>query len=178
MCIWCKLPPWIREKLICFFGIIPSQSCTCEVFYGLIDWSSSLHMYLLAHQATDWFVQGKEVKCHSWRYQTDLHMASLSAMMVPIQNSVVFCCKTFHVFIIVLGSVFTWVLRSSSCFGVVFRSSFPENLATLSRRFVLQTFFSDMLSLKHRGTNRSWISGSYNGWNFPKNYNIGLYVTR
>ena len=32
---------------VCFAtsGIIPSQSCTCEVFYGLIDWSSSFHTY-------------------------------------------------------------------------------------------------------------------------------------
>ena len=32
---------------VCFTssGIIPSQSCMCEVFYGLIDWSSSFHMY-------------------------------------------------------------------------------------------------------------------------------------
>ena len=140
MCIWCKFPPWIREKLICFFGIIPSQSCKCEVFYCLIDWSSSLHMYLLAHQATDWFVQGKEVRCHSRRAHTDLHMASLSAMMVPTQNSVVFCCKTST------WSCLSWVvcshvaLQSSSCFGVGFHSSSAENLATLARQIVLQTF--------------------------------------
>ena len=30
-------------------GIIPSQSCTCEVFHGLIDWSSSFHMNSIAH---------------------------------------------------------------------------------------------------------------------------------
>ena len=43
----------------CFtsFGFIPSQSCTCEEFCGLLDWSSSFHMYILAHQATDWVVQ-------------------------------------------------------------------------------------------------------------------------
>ena len=32
--------------------------------------------------------------------------------------------------------------RTSSCFGACYRSSYPENLATSSRRFVLQTFFS------------------------------------
>ena len=48
---------------VCFAssGIIPSQSCACEVFYGLIDWSSPFHMQFLAHQATNWFVQGEGV---------------------------------------------------------------------------------------------------------------------
>ena len=36
-----------------------------------------------------------------------------------------------------------------------------------SRRFVLQTFLSDMLSLKYPITNRIWISGRYDGWNIP-----------
>ena len=50
------------EKVcFCSFGIIPSRSCTCEEFCGLLDWSSSFHMYILAHQATDWFVQGEGV---------------------------------------------------------------------------------------------------------------------
>ena len=53
------------EKVcFCSFGIIPSRSCTCEEFCGLLDWSSSFHMYILAHQATDWLVQGKEV--YAW----------------------------------------------------------------------------------------------------------------
>ena len=44
-CIWCKLPPWIWKVCFASSGIIPSQSCTCEVLYGLIDWSSSFHTY-------------------------------------------------------------------------------------------------------------------------------------
>jgi hypothetical protein len=50
-------------KKACFVssGIIPSQSCMCEVFYGLIGWPPPFHMYFLAHQATDCFVQGEEV---------------------------------------------------------------------------------------------------------------------
>jgi hypothetical protein len=44
---------------VCFasIGIIPSQSCMCEVLCGLVHWSSSFHMKSLAHQATDRFVQ-------------------------------------------------------------------------------------------------------------------------
>ena len=47
---------------VCFAssGIIPSQLCMCEVFYGLLDWSSSSHMNSVAPRATNWFVQGEE----------------------------------------------------------------------------------------------------------------------
>ena len=54
-------PREFEKVCFCSFGIIPSRSCTCEEFYGLLDWSSSFHMYILAHQATDWFVQGEGV---------------------------------------------------------------------------------------------------------------------
>ena len=65
---------------------------------------------------------------------------SISSMMVPLLNSVVFYYKT------TLWSCLSWTTcshvcsRTSSCFGACYRSSFPENLATSSRRFVLQTF--------------------------------------
>ena len=29
------------------------------------------------------------------------------------------------------------------------------------------------MSLEYPDTNQIWISGRYDGWNFPKNYNIG-----
>ena len=36
MCIWCKLPPWIRESQCCFLWNHPkSVMHTCEVFCGL-----------------------------------------------------------------------------------------------------------------------------------------------
>ena len=87
--------------------------------------------------------------------------------MVPHLNSVVFHCKT------TMWSCLSWTARSqvcswtSPCFGACYRSSFPENLTTSSRWFVLQSFFSDMLSLKYPITNRIWISGRYDGWNIP-----------
>ena len=63
-------------------------------------------------------------------------------MMVPNQNSVVFYCKT-TMWSCLSGTSCSHVFsRTSSCFGACYRSSFPENLATSSRRFVLQTFFS------------------------------------
>ena len=43
-CIWSKLPPWVRERLFFFPGTIPSQSCMCEVCYGLTGSQPSFHM--------------------------------------------------------------------------------------------------------------------------------------
>ena len=65
---------------------------------------------------------------------------SLSTVMVPNQNSVVFYCKT-TMWAWLSGTTCSHVCsRTSSCFGACYRSSFPENHATSSRRFVLQTF--------------------------------------
>ena len=68
MCIWCKLPPWVRERLI-LFPLVPSQVsyASAKVFYGLVDSLPPFHMYSLAHQATDWFAQGKGVCCANSR---------------------------------------------------------------------------------------------------------------
>ena len=65
---------------------------------------------------------------------------SISSMMVPHLNSVVFNYKT-TTWPCLSGTTCSHVCRrTSSCFGAYYRSSFPENLATSSRRFVLQTF--------------------------------------
>ena len=65
---------------------------------------------------------------------------SISLMRVPHRNSVVFHCKT-TMWSCLSGTACSHVCRrTSSCFGACYRSSFPENLATSSRRFVLQTF--------------------------------------
>ena len=65
---------------------------------------------------------------------------SLSTVMVPNQNSVVFYCKT-TTWSCLSGTTCSHVCsRTSSCFGACYRSSSPENPATSSRRFVLQTF--------------------------------------
>ena len=60
--------------------------------------------------------------------------------MVPNQNSVVFCCKT-TMWSCLSGTMCSHgCSRTSSCFGACYHSSFPENLATSSRRFALQPF--------------------------------------
>ena len=64
---------------------------------------------------------------------------SISSIMVPHLNSVVFYKTT--TWPCLSGTTCSHVCsRTSSCFGAYYRSSFPENLATSSRRFVLQTF--------------------------------------
>ena len=128
------------------------------------DLQPSFHMYSLAPQATDWFVQGKGVAVRILVHAQD----SNTSMMVPNLNSVVFYSKT-TTWPCLSGTTCSHVCsRTSSCFGACYRSSFPENLATPSRRFVLQTFFSDMPSLKYLITNRIWISGRYDGWNISQ----------
>ena len=96
---------------------------------------------------------------------------SLSTVMVPNQNSVVFYCKA-TTWSCLSGTTCSHVCsRTSSCFGACYRSSFPENLATSSRRFVLQTFifFLDSMSLEYPDTNQIWISGRYDGLeHFPR----------
>ena len=65
---------------------------------------------------------------------------SLSTVMVPNQNSVVFYYKT-TLWSCLSGITCSHVCsRTSSCFGAYYHSPFPENLAMSSHRFVLQTF--------------------------------------
>ena len=65
---------------------------------------------------------------------------SISSMMAPNQNSVVFYCK-ITMWACLSGTTCSHVCsRTSSCFGACYRSSSSENPATSSRRFVLQTF--------------------------------------
>ena len=80
----------------------------------------------------------------------------------------------------VRDNVFTCYSRTSSRFGACYRSSSPENPATSSRRFVLQTFIF-LPRLDESGI--SWHQPDLNlrqiWWfgTFPKNYNIGLSIT-
>ena len=104
----------------------------------------------------------------------------ISSLMVPHLNSVVFYYKT------TLWSCLSWTTcshvcsRTSSCFGACYRSSSPENPATSSRRFVLQTFIF-LPRLDESGI--SWHQPDLNlrqiWWfgTFPKNYNIGPLIT-
>ena len=136
-CIWWKLPPWIWERLFCFLWNHPkSVMHTCEVFCSLE--ACNLHSICVPSTPSHWLICSRR-RSSFLRIMTYIR-TSLSAMMVPNQNSVVFYYKT-TVWSCLSRTVCSQVCsRTSSCFGACYHSSFPENLATSSRRFVLQTF--------------------------------------
>ena len=109
-----------------------------------------------------------------------MHKISISSMMVPYQNSVVFYCKTTMWSCLFEAACSHMCSRTSSCFGACYRSSSPENPATSSRRFVLQTFIFlpktrwawNILTPTRAESQADMMVGI-----FPKNYNIGRAIT-
>ena len=167
-CIWCKLPPWIRESLFCLLWNHPkSVMHTCEVFCGLE--TCNLHSICIPSTPSHWLICSRLIssKCQSRRYQTDLYKIPLSSMLVPLLNSVVFYYKTTTWSCLPEAVCPHVCSRTSSCFGACYHSPFPEIPATPSCRFVLQTliFFLDLRSLEYPDTSQIWISGRYDGWN-------------
>ena len=139
MCIWCKLPPWIRESQCCFLWNHPkSVMHTCEVFCG--SETCNLHSICIPSTLSHWLTCSRKRSLCLGSNPWTCVKTSISSMMVPLLNSVVFYYKT------TLWSCLSWTTcshvcsRTSSCFGACYRNSFPENLAMSSRRFVLQTF--------------------------------------
>ena len=137
MCIWCKLPPWIRESLF----LLPLESSqVSHAYVWSILWSGDLqpsfHMCSEHTKPLIDLFKEKKFLLKSMPYARIL----ISSLMVPHLNSVVFHCKT-TTWSCLSGMACSHVCsRTSSCFGACYRSSFPENLATSSRWFVLQTF--------------------------------------
>ena len=138
-CIWWKLPPWIWERLFCFLWNHPkSVMHTCEVFCSLE--TCNLHSICVPSTLSHWLTCSR--KRSSFLRPGAYTRTSISSMMVPHLNSVVFYYKT------TTWPCLSWTACShvcsitSSCFGACYRSAFPENLATSSRRFVLQTSVS------------------------------------
>ena len=175
MCIWCKLPPWTRESQCCFlWNHRKSAMHTCEVFCGLE--TCNLHSICVPSTPSHWLICSRRRSSFIRANHMTYARTSLSTVMVPNQNSVVFYCKT-TTWSCLSGTTCSHVCsRTSSCFGACYRSSFPENLATSSRRFVLQTFIF-LPRLDESGI--SWHQPDLNlrqiWWfgTFPKNYNIG-----
>jgi hypothetical protein len=98
---------------------------------------------------------------------------SLSSMMIPNQNSVVFYCKTI-LWPCLSRTVCSHVCsRTSSCFGAYYRSLSPENLATLSRRFVLQSFLFGHVVWNIPFPTRFESQANMMVGTSPKNYDIG-----
>ena len=111
---------------------------TCEVFCG--SETCNLHSICVPSTPSHWLICSRRRSSFIRANHMTYARTSLSTVMVPNQNSVVFYCKT-TTWSCLSGTTCSHVCsRTSSCFGAYYRSSFPENLATLSRRFVLQTF--------------------------------------
>ena len=180
MCTWCKLPPWIRGRLFCFLWNHPkSVMHTCEVFYSLE--ACNLHFICVPSTQSHWLSCSKiKESVQGELFGLPRVETSMSLMMVPHLNSVVFNYKT-ATWPCLSGTTCSHVCsRTSSCFGAYYRSSLPENPATLSRQFVLQTFIF-LSRLDESGI--PWHQPDLNlrqiWWfgTFPKNYNIGPSIT-
>ena len=139
MCIWCKLPPWTRESQCCFLWNHPkSVMHTCEVLCGLK--TCNLRSICIPSTPSHWLTCSRKRSLCLGSNPWTCVKTSISLMRVPHLNSVVFYCKT-TMWACLSGTTCSHVYsRTNSCFGACYRSSFPENLATSSRRIVLQTF--------------------------------------
>ena len=139
MCIWCKLPPWIRESQCCFlWNHSKSVMHTCEECCGLK--TCNLQSICVPSTLSRWLTCSRKRNLCLGSNPWTCVKTSISSMMVPHLNSVVFNYKT-TTWPCLSGTTCSHVCsRTSSCFGAYYCSSLPENPATLSRRFVLQTF--------------------------------------
>ena len=123
-----------RKMVFVSSGTIPSQLCMCKciLWFGRLITSTP---YVFPSTLSHWLT------CSRKRSLTRIK-TSKSLMMDPNLNSIVFYYKT-TMWPFLSGTMCSHVCsRTRSCFGDYYRSPFPENLATSSRRFVLQPFFS------------------------------------
>ena len=120
-------------------GIIPSQSCIRAKYSVVWRFATSI-LYVYPSTPSHWLTRSRKRSLCLGSNPWTCVKTSISSIMVPHPNSVVFDYKT-TTWPCLSGTVCSHVCsRTSSCFGARYRSSFPENLATSSRRFVLQTF--------------------------------------
>ena len=136
---WCKLPSWIRESLFLLLWNHPKS----VMHVRRVLWSVILIIfipYVYPSTPSHWLTRSRKrslcLGSNSWTCVK----TSISSIMVPHLNSVVFYDKT------TMWSFLSWTTcshvcsRTSSCFGACYRSSYPENPATSSRQFALQPF--------------------------------------
>ena len=172
---WCKLPSWIRESLFLLLWNHPKS----VMHVRRILWSVRLIIfiqYVYPSTPSHWLTCSRKRSLCLGSNPWTCVKTSISSMMVPHLNSVVFYCKT-TMWACLSGTTCSHVCsRTSSCFGACYRSSSPENPATSSRQFVLQTSVF-LPRLDESGI--SWHQPDLNlrqiWWfgTFPKNYNIG-----
>ena len=120
-------------------GIIPSQSCI-RAMYSVVWRLATSIPYVYPSTPSHWLTCSRRrssfIRANHMTYAT----TSLSTVMVPHLNSVVFYHKT-TMWSCLSGTACSQVVAEPARFGVCYRSSSPENLATSSRQFVLQLFF-------------------------------------
>ena len=168
-----------RSSRFCLLWNHPkSVMHTCEVFCSLE--TCNLHSICVPSTLSHWLTCSRKRSLCLGSNPWTCVKTSISSTMVLHLNSVVFNYMT-ATWPCLSGTTCSHVCsRTSSCFGACYRSSFPENLATSSRRFVLQTFIF-LPRLDESGI--SWHQPDLNlrqiWWfgTFPKNYNIGLSIT-
>ena len=169
MCIWCKLPPWIRGSQCCFlWNHSKSVMHTCEECCGLK--TCNLQSMCIPSTPSHWLTcSSKRSLCLGSNPWTCVK-TSKSLMMVPHLNSIAFYYKT------TLWSCLSW----TTCSHVVAEPAHVLELAIvihfprISQRHLvdlcckLPFFFLDSMGLEYPDTNQIWISGRYDGWNISQ----------
>ena len=81
-CIWCKLPPWIRESLFLLLWNHPkSVMHMCEVFYGLE--TCNLHSICVPSTLSHWLTCSRKRSLCLGSNPWTCVKTSISSMMVP-----------------------------------------------------------------------------------------------
>ena len=136
---WCKLPSWTREGLFLLLWNHPKS----VMHVRRILWSVRLIIfipYVYPSTPSHWLTCSRKRSLCLGSNPWTCVKTSISSMMVPHLNSVVFNYKTTTWPCLSRTTCSYVCSRTSSCFGAYYRSPFPENLATSPPRFVLQTF--------------------------------------
>ena len=136
---------------------------TCEVFCGLE--TCNLHSICVPSTPSHWLICSRRRSSFIRANHMTYARTSLSTVMVPNQNSVVFYYKT------TLWSCLSW----TSCSHVVAEPAHVLELTIVvhppripQRHLVdlcckLPFFLLDSMSLEYPDTNQIWISGRYDG---------------
>jgi hypothetical protein len=138
------------RKLFCFLWSHPKSVMHVQS----ILWSDRLIIfipYVIPSTLSHWLICSMKRSSFLRANHMTYERTSLSVMLVPNQNSIVFYCKISMWSRLSSDILFTRILQASSYFGACYRSSSPESSATSSRWFVLQTFF-----FRHAESDVTW----------------------
>jgi hypothetical protein len=151
-------------------GIIPSQSCIRAKYSVVWRFATSI-LYVYPSTPSHWLSCSKiKESVQGELFGLPRVETSMSLMMVPHLNSVVFYYKTT-----------TWsCLSGTACSHVVAEPAHVLELTIVAHspripqhylvdlRCKLSFFFLDLMSLGYPDTNQIWISGRCDGWNISQ----------